>query len=702
MFRKLSSIVRRSRRILAVEALERRQLFAGDVLHSLPEGTTAAIYADHPQQIQPGKIVSFVSSVSSDAATETAFRIRSKSGEWSTSRSYANDGLWNWDTSGLAEGVYYVGTYVRAAGSTAAYQVAATSLTFVVSEVSPATGGAIETLSAHATRGETVRLTASGEGGSGNYEYEFRIRSSDGLWESVREYSTSPEWDWDTTEFQGNTYYVGAYVRDVGSPTNFDFSVVPIQIQLGNEQPLERVVLAASDQNATVAGTQVLFEALGIGGGDPSGYEYAFRMRGTGETWEIVQPFGKGSTWTWDTSNQELGEYYVGVLARRVGSKAAFEWSATPLTLRLTDTPLAFDLGTAPILPQSSGVLGTSYSTILVATCDSSDAAKQNAQFVGDCLGDQDEINAAIQALPAVGGTVRLAEGTYDIQAVLGTLGGIIVDRSNVILEGSGTSTKLLLADNQNTNVIRIIGDGLENITVSDLYINGNWDNNLVFDFEGNGIRADSTSATPLNGITVERTFIEDSARLNVFLRAQNAKVINNQFGDSRSDSVEILTGPGIISGNHVEIDGTTGYVFSTDQANDVTISNNTVHIAKTGRVTEAVIRTWGGRYSHIITGNQIRAEGPVRQMLEVNGYINIITGNIFLNYSTPTEALVNGASLIHDNIFHRTNIIVAPSANWSSSVSNNMLFFGSQILHQPQPGITAELFTFNNFSTSN
>ena len=141
MLRKLSSIVRRKRRTLAIEALECRQLFAGDVLNSLPEGTTAAIYADHPQRIQPGEIVSFVSSVSSEVPTETAYRIRSKSGEWSTAREYSNDGLWTWDTSGLPEGVYYVGTYVRAVGSTDAYQVAATPLTFVVSEVSPATGG---------------------------------------------------------------------------------------------------------------------------------------------------------------------------------------------------------------------------------------------------------------------------------------------------------------------------------------------------------------------------------------------------------------------------------------------------------------------------------------------------------------------------------------------------------------------------------
>lgn len=53
--------------------------------------------------------------------------------------------------------------------------------------------------------------------------------------------------------------------------------------------------------------------------------------------------------------------------------------------------------------------------TLVVATADSSAASRERAAFVGDGHGDQEEIHAALAALPASGGTVELAEGTYDI-----------------------------------------------------------------------------------------------------------------------------------------------------------------------------------------------------------------------------------------------------------------------------------------------
>jgi hypothetical protein len=84
--------------------------------------------------------------------------------------------------------------------------------------------------------------------------------------------------------------------------------------------------------------------------------------------------------------------------------------------------------------------------TLKVATKDSSEKSKASADFVGDGHGDQAEINAAIQALPEVGGTVILAEGTYDIRKVEGQLGGVIIDRSNVTLSGNGAASKLILA----------------------------------------------------------------------------------------------------------------------------------------------------------------------------------------------------------------------------------------------------------------
>ncbi|PYR47179.1 MAG: hypothetical protein DMF95_17005, partial [Acidobacteria bacterium] len=113
--------------------------------------------------------------------------------------------------------------------------------------------------------------------------------------------------------------------------------------------------------------------------------------------------------------------------------------------------------------------LGVSAATLTVATCDSSESSKTRADFVGDCNGDQQEINAAIQALPPAGGTVLLMEGHYDIKAVSGTLGGVLIDRSYVTLEGVGLSTRLRLADGQNTNVIRIAGNGTTDIVVQHL-----------------------------------------------------------------------------------------------------------------------------------------------------------------------------------------------------------------------------------------
>ena len=126
----------------------------------------------------------------------------------------------------------------------------------------------------------------------------------------------------------------------------------------------------------------------------------------------------------------------------------------TSSVIRLSIARVSF-LGLVLTVPS-----GVSAATLTVATCDSAESSKARADFVGDCDGDQQEINAAIQALPAVGGTVLLMEGHYDIKAVGGTLGGVLIDRSYVTLEGVGMSTRLRLADAQNTNVIRIAGNG--------------------------------------------------------------------------------------------------------------------------------------------------------------------------------------------------------------------------------------------------
>ncbi|MCA9437912.1 MAG: hypothetical protein KC978_19160, partial [Candidatus Omnitrophica bacterium] len=145
------------------------------------------------------------------------------------------------------------------------------------------------------------------------------------------------------------------------------------------------------------------------------------------------------------------------------------------ISLRPTPVWAAILLTVLAISPAYSETRGA---TLAVATADSLEKSKQTADFVADGDGDQEEINLAIESLPEVGGKVQLMEGTYDIKKVSGELGGVLIKRSNVELAGMGQATKLIQAASQETNVIRIIGDNVGNITIRDLYVDANRDEN--------------------------------------------------------------------------------------------------------------------------------------------------------------------------------------------------------------------------------
>ncbi|NMA10135.1 MAG: hypothetical protein GX932_03835, partial [Methanomicrobiales archaeon] len=80
--------------------------------------------------------------------------------------------------------------------------------------------------------------------------------------------------------------------------------------------------------------------------------------------------------------------------------------------------------------------------TIIVAASDSSAASKAGADYICDGIDDQYEIQAAIDALPARGGTVQLTEGTFKCS-------GNILPGSYTTLKGQGDeSTHLIFTDN--------------------------------------------------------------------------------------------------------------------------------------------------------------------------------------------------------------------------------------------------------------
>lgn len=309
----------------------------------------------------------------------------------------------------------------------------------------------------------------------------------------------------------------------------------------------------------------------------------------------------------------------------------------------------------------------------VVAAKDSSPQSKAGAHVVCDGEGDQEEINKAIRELPEVGGRVLLMEGTFDIRRVDVALGGVLIERSNVTLEGQGPSTKLVQAPNQETNVIRIIGSGVGHIVIRNLYVDANRDGNPKGEgpenvshgrFEFCGIKAfcaqPGGGGDPCHNITIENCYVMNSRRLGIMLEGRNMRVINNVLGNAFSDSVEILTGPGEIRGNYADITGKTHVAFGSDRGDNIIMANNIVHVREGGDL-DIGFRSWSDSQRHVIEGNIVTVDkgGKCGMAIDARGYGAIITGNH--TYTANDEKVVvkigAGKSIVTGNVFENTTI---------------------------------------------
>ena len=107
------------------------------------------------------------------------------------------------------------------------------------------------------------------------------------------------------------------------------------------------------------------------------------------------------------------------------------------------------------------GALEPSTATITVAASDSTSTAKAEADYVCDGSNDQAEIQNAINALPAGGGTVQLTEGTFNCA-------GSILPRAHTTLSGQG----------DDATFIRFTNDGIlrvdaEYVTLENFHVEG-------------------------------------------------------------------------------------------------------------------------------------------------------------------------------------------------------------------------------------
>jgi len=98
---------------------------------------------------------------------------------------------------------------------------------------------------------------------------------------------------------------------------------------------------------------------------------------------------------------------------------------------------LTWDDATGRWIPEAAAGAAIVPATFVVAAVDSEDTTR--ADVVCDGTADEVQINAAIAALPATGGSVFLLEGTYDIAAQINLT-------DNVAIVGTGSGTKITSA----------------------------------------------------------------------------------------------------------------------------------------------------------------------------------------------------------------------------------------------------------------
>ncbi len=246
--------------------------------------------------------------------------------------------------------------------------------------------------------------------------------------------------------------------------------------------------------------------------------------------------------------------------------------------------------------------------TVVVAAVDSSLQARAQADFVCDGVNDHIEIQAALNALPATGGEVKLLEGTYNIEAAINL-------NSNQTLKGCGRNTILTTSTAAITILNAVGGFGTEKIGI------------VIADLEVDGATIDDY------GIVFE--YVEYSCIQNVCSRRNTTYGIvleNSDFniieGNTCKDNVGGLTGVGI----HLRLSDNNTLAGNICKGNDYGIhlrsdcNNNTITGNVCGGNTDG-IQLYSSN-GNTISGNVCQGNAALGVALYDSSDNNTITGN--------------------------------------------------------------------------
>jgi hypothetical protein len=186
--------------------------------------------------------------------------------------------------------------------------------------------------------GQNVTFTGSATGGSGTYEYLFRLRDVSKNWATtVQPYSSDTTWTWNTGTYDTGDYKISVWVRNAGSQADWEaWDQIPFKLEDDGAQQLQPLEAVVTPDVVTpqIKGQNVSFTGSATGGSGT--YEYLFRLWDAQKKLAFtVQGHSPKTTWTWNTGIYDTGDYKISVWVRNAGSQADWEaWDQIPYELK--------------------------------------------------------------------------------------------------------------------------------------------------------------------------------------------------------------------------------------------------------------------------------------------------------------------------------------------------------------------------------